>query len=114
MLDTDRPWLEAGFARAGGGESLADLEIQPMVGVSVSDDLRSALGAMKPSVALCVGGMGHRNKNFHDDKMVRRGYGERYRAWEDSGATGLTLTTHQPEALEFMADLAGTRASTGA
>ena len=27
-------------------------------------------------VALYVGGMGHRNKNFHNDMMVRRGYPE--------------------------------------
>jgi hypothetical protein len=34
---------------------------------------------------------------------------ERFRAWEDSGATGLTLHTSQDQALELLADLAGTR-----
>ena len=33
---------------------------------------------------------------------------ERYRAWEDSGLTGLTIRTDQDEALELMAELAGT------
>ncbi len=153
MMETYRPWLEAGFARAGGGKSIADLEIQPMVSVNITDDLRSALGRMKPGIALYVGGMGHRNKNFHNDMMVRRGFGEaaariqelylaghkqeamdavpdeycdegaligpkqrikeRYRAWEDSGATGLTLVSSQPDTLEFMAGLAGTKASAG-
>jgi hypothetical protein len=31
---------------------------------------------MKPRVALYVGGMGHRDKNFHKDMMVRRGFAE--------------------------------------
>jgi alkanesulfonate monooxygenase SsuD/methylene tetrahydromethanopterin reductase-like flavin-dependent oxidoreductase (luciferase family) len=34
---------------------------------------------------------------------------ERYRAFEDSGITGLTIATTQPEAMELLADLAGTR-----
>jgi hypothetical protein len=32
---------------------------------------------------------------------------ERYRAWAESGITGLTLVTEQPEAMELMASLAG-------
>jgi hypothetical protein len=31
---------------------------------------------------------------------------ERYKAWADSGITGLTLVTDQPEAMELMASLA--------
>jgi hypothetical protein len=34
---------------------------------------------------------------------------ERYRAWADCGITGLTISTEQPEALELMAEIAGTR-----
>jgi F420-dependent oxidoreductase-like protein len=34
---------------------------------------------------------------------------ERFRAWQDSGATGLTLHTAQDQALELLADLAGSR-----
>ena len=29
---------------------------------------------MKPEVALYVGGMGHKDKNFHKDIMIRRGF----------------------------------------
>ena len=32
---------------------------------------------------------------------------ERYRAWADSGITGLTISTEQTEAMELMASLAG-------
>jgi F420-dependent oxidoreductase-like protein len=70
------PWLEEGFARAGNGKSLADFEIAALVQVSVSDDVQAALDAQKPNVALYVGGMGHKDKNFHKDLMVRRGYGD--------------------------------------
>ena len=70
------PWLEEGFARAGKGKSLADFEIAALVQVSVSDDVQAALDAQKPNVALYVGGMGHKDKNFHKDLMVRRGYGD--------------------------------------
>ena len=34
---------------------------------------------------------------------------ERFRAWADSGATGLTVATQQDEAIELMAELAGCR-----
>jgi F420-dependent oxidoreductase-like protein len=149
MMDLYAPWLEKGFRRAGGGKGLADFEIQPMTSVHVTDDVGRALARMKPGIALYVGGMGHRDKNFHNDMMVRRGYPEaaariqelylagrkreaieavpddycdegalvgppqrireRYRAWESSGATGLTIVCRQPEGLELMADLTGSR-----
>lgn len=32
---------------------------------------------------------------------------QRYRAWQDAGFTGLTVGTHQDEAVRFMAELAG-------
>jgi F420-dependent oxidoreductase-like protein len=71
-----RPWLEEGFRRAGSGKGLADFEIQPRVEVAITDDVKGALARMKPRVALYVGGMGHRDKNFHKDMMVRRGFAE--------------------------------------
>ena len=140
-----RPWLEEGFRRAGGGKGLAGFEIQPSIPVAITDDVKGALARMKPRVALYAGGMGHRDKNFHKEMMIRRGFAEaaqriqelylakkkaeaeaavpdefcdemalvgpagrireRYRAWADSGITGLTLVTEQPEAMELMAGL---------
>ena len=75
-LETYRDVIEEGFRRAGGGKSWKDFEIQPMTTVFVTDDIKTALQVPKPTIALYVGGMGHRNKNFHNDMMVRRGYGE--------------------------------------
>ncbi len=70
------PWLEQGFERAGNGKSLDNFEIAANVHVQVDDDVKGALDALKPEVALYVGGMGHRNKNFHKDLMIRRGFGD--------------------------------------
>ena len=36
---------------------------------------------------------------------------DRYRAWADCGITGMTISTTQAEAMELMADLAGTRSA---
>jgi len=68
------PWLEQGFARAG--KSLKDLEITAGCHVQVDNDVKTALAALKPEVALYVGGMGARSKNFHKDLMTRRGFGD--------------------------------------
>ena len=76
LMPMVRPWLEEGFRRAGGGKGFAGFEIQPRVDVAVTDDVRGALTRMKPRVALYVGGMGHRDRNFHKDMMVRRGFGD--------------------------------------
>src|SRR2546429_2192698 len=71
-----RPWLAEGFRRAGGGKGFAAFEIQPRAEVTITEDVKGALARMKPRVALYVGGMGHRDKNFHKEMMIRRGFGE--------------------------------------
>ena len=68
------PWLEQGFQRAGNGKSLKTFEIQGSVHVEVADDVKAALDRLKAEVALYVGGMGHKDKNFHKDIMIRRGF----------------------------------------
>ncbi|MFP6774187.1 MAG: LLM class F420-dependent oxidoreductase [Alphaproteobacteria bacterium] len=69
------PWLEEGFARAGGGKSLDNFEIMALAKVDVDNDVQAALDRQKADVALYVGGMGHKDKNFHKDNMTRRGFG---------------------------------------
>jgi F420-dependent oxidoreductase-like protein len=75
-MDEYRPWLEEGFRRAGNGKSMKDFSIVASVHVEVEDDVKAALAKLKPEVALYVGGMGHKDKNFHNDIMVRRGFGD--------------------------------------
>jgi F420-dependent oxidoreductase-like protein len=67
-----RPWLEEGLARAG--RKWGDLRIQAGVQVHLTDDVAAALAAQKPFIALYVGGMGAKTKNFHKEMMARRGY----------------------------------------
>jgi F420-dependent oxidoreductase-like protein len=142
-----QPWLDEGFRRAGAGKSLRNFAIQASAHVEVNDDVKGALQRLKPEVALYVGGMGHRDKNYHKDIMVRRGYKaaaeriqelflahrkdeaaaavpdewvdakslvgpperikQRFAAWAESGITGLTVRSRQPEAVEVMAEAAG-------
>jgi len=71
---TYEPWIEEGLAK--GGRSMDAFERQAMTSVVVTDDVRAALDRLKPGIALYVGGMGHRNKNFHKEMMIRRGFGE--------------------------------------
>ena len=69
-----QPWLEEGLARAG--RKWGDLAIQAGVQVNVTHDVQAALDAQKPFIALYVGGMGAKTKNFHKEMMARRGYPE--------------------------------------
>jgi len=66
--------LETGFAKAGGGKSLESFDIAPTVTVIVGDDVEMLRGMVKPMVALYVGGMGARGKNFYNDLACRYGY----------------------------------------
>jgi F420-dependent oxidoreductase-like protein len=75
-MEEYRPWLEEGFRRAGNGKGFHDFTIQASVHVEVETDVKAALQRLKPEVALYVGGMGHKTKNFHNDIMVRRGFGD--------------------------------------
>ena len=71
-----QPWLDEGFRRAGNGKGMKDFEIQVGAHVEVNSDVKSALAKLKPEVALYVGGMGHKDKNYHKDILVRRGFKE--------------------------------------
>ncbi|MFN8034363.1 MAG: LLM class F420-dependent oxidoreductase [Acidimicrobiia bacterium] len=68
--------LDAGFARAGGDKGLATFDVAPTVAVIVGDDedLDTFRGLLRPFVALYVGGMGARGKNFYNDLACRYGY----------------------------------------
>ena len=46
----------------------------PMVSVVVGDDVDACRAAVKPRVALYVGGMGARGRNFYNDIARRYGY----------------------------------------
>jgi F420-dependent oxidoreductase-like protein len=67
-----RPLLQEGAARTG--RSLDGFRIMPTVNVFVTDDLRAARDATRPFIALYVGGMGSREKNFYNALVQRYGF----------------------------------------
>ena len=140
---TYQPWIQEGLKKAG--KKPEDFECQGGSQVIVTDDVKASLDILKPGIALYVGGMGHKTKNFHKEMMIRRGFGDaaeriqelylakkkdeaiatvpdefvdqgaligdreriqkRFRQWEDSGVTGLTIGGDE-EALRLMAEVA--------
>src|SRR5437899_2479101 len=64
--------LQEGAARAG--RTLDDFDIAPTVNVFVTDDLQRARHAMRPFIALYVGGMGSRKQNFYNQLVSRYGF----------------------------------------
>jgi len=66
--------IEAGFATAGGGKSLQNFDIAPSVAVIMGDHLESCWNAIKPVLALYIGGMGAKGRNFYNDLAVRYGF----------------------------------------
>lgn len=66
--------LNEGFAKAGGGKSLKDFHIAPFVQVVLNDNLEKARMPVRESLALYIGGMGAREKNFYNDYAKRLGY----------------------------------------
>ena len=75
-MDVFRPSFEAGFKRAGGGKSYANFDITAGVRVVLGDDVDACRAQVKPGIALYVGGMGARGKNFYNDLARRYGYEE--------------------------------------
>ncbi len=66
--------LEKGFAAAGGGKSLQDFDVAPFVFVAMNDDVAAGLDALRPGLALYIGGMGAKGKNFYHDYAARLGF----------------------------------------
>jgi F420-dependent oxidoreductase-like protein len=77
-----RESLEEGAARAG--RSLAGFDIAPTVNVNITeDDVDGARDAMRPFMALYIGGMGSREKNFYNTLVQRYGFEEAAREVQD-------------------------------
>lgn len=68
--------LEKGFAKTGGKRSLANFDIAPTVAVVVGDDVKACMRPLKFQLALYIGGMGAREKNFYNEYIQRIGFKE--------------------------------------
>ena len=92
-----RPLLEEGAARVG--RSLDGFDIAPTVQVFVTDDLEGARNAMRPFIALYVGGMGSRDQNFYNQLVQRYGFEDAAREVQD-----LYLDGKREEAMAALPD----------
>ena len=70
-----RGLLEEGAAKAGGGKQIDDsFDIAPMVNLCIDDDIDKARDSVRHILALYVGGMGSRDKNFYNALVRRYGF----------------------------------------
>jgi F420-dependent oxidoreductase-like protein len=69
-----RAALQEGFDREDARRSWEDFEIPCVVPVVPNPDVEAAADMIRPLVALYVGGMGSRERNFHKDVFVRMGF----------------------------------------
>jgi F420-dependent oxidoreductase-like protein len=80
-VDEFRPLLEEGAARSG--RSLDGFRIAPQVNFLVSDDEDAARDMVRPFLALYVGGMGSRDKNFYNHLVQRYGFEQEAKEVQD-------------------------------
>ncbi len=76
-----RPALEEGWARADRDGS--GFDIAPSVQVRIDDDVAAAHDMMRHFIALYVGGMGSREKNFYNALVTSYGFGDVARKVQD-------------------------------
>jgi len=70
-----RALLEEGAARADPEKAIDDsFDIAPNVNVSIDEDVDRARDAVRPLIALYVGGMGSKDKNFYNALVRRYGF----------------------------------------
>lgn len=78
--------LEIGLEKSG--RSLQDFDVAPFVSVAMNDNLDAAFDSLRPWLALYIGGMGARDKNFYNDFATRLGYGEAAKQIQDLYLSG--------------------------
>jgi F420-dependent oxidoreductase-like protein len=89
--------LAKGFAKSG--KSLANFDLAPMVTAVVGDDVESCRMPVRAMLALYIGGMGAKGKNFYTDYAKRLGYEEAAERIQD-----LYLAGNKGEAMAAVPD----------
>jgi F420-dependent oxidoreductase-like protein len=83
-----RKALAEGFARPGARRAADDFEVPCVVPVIPGDDVDACADFMRPMLALYIGGMGARDRNFHKDVFARLGYEAECEAIQDAYLDG--------------------------
>jgi F420-dependent oxidoreductase-like protein len=66
--------LKEGFARTGGKKSLTNFDVAPFVSCVMGNDIEKCRMPIRAMLALYIGGMGARQKNFYNDYAKRLNY----------------------------------------
>lgn len=69
--------------RAKRDPSLGDLDVIAAAALAIGDDVESMLEFLRPMLALYIGGMGARGRNFYHDLATRYGHGAEADAIQD-------------------------------
>ncbi|MBI1816805.1 MAG: LLM class F420-dependent oxidoreductase [Deltaproteobacteria bacterium] len=101
--------LQAGFKKAGGGKNLQTFDIAAGPTVILGDDVAACLNFIKPILALYIGGMGARGKNFYNDLACRYGFEAAAKTIQDLYLDGKKneATAAVPDALADEVSLVG-------
>ena len=92
-----RPGLEKGAEKAG--RPLSDLSICPIVPVVVTNDLAAGRNSTRAHLALYIGGMGSREKNYYNQLWCSYGFVEEAKRIQD-----LYLERRKDEAMALISD----------
>jgi len=101
VAELRKPLVE-GAARAGRDIDDGTFEIAPTVNVCIGDDIDAARDVMRPFLALYVGGMGSREKNFYNAIMRRYGFEEAAAEVQDLYLSGKKLEAAEALPAEFI------------
>ncbi len=74
VADMYHGWLDEGFARPGARRTKETFEIAATTQLIITDDKAATYDAMRPWIALYMGGMGAKEQNFHKTVFERMGY----------------------------------------
>ena len=99
------------YADAFAGRDLSSFDIAPTVSVVLGDDAALCRQMVKPMLALYIGGMGARDRNFYNDLACRYGYGAAAKKIQDLYLDGKKqeATAAVPDALVDEVALCGPR-----
>ncbi|MGE0387894.1 MAG: LLM class F420-dependent oxidoreductase [Gammaproteobacteria bacterium] len=81
--DIIEPHILAGFAKGQPGRTLESFDIAPYVYLRIGADLAACRQPVKEWLALYIGGMGARDKNFYNAYARRLGYDAQAQAIQD-------------------------------
>jgi F420-dependent oxidoreductase-like protein len=105
------PNLEDGFARSGKAQRASSFDVAPTVSAIITDDLDYGRAQVKPLLALYVGGMGARSRNFYNDLAGRYGFEREAGEIQDLYLAGKKkeAIARVPDALVDLTSLVGPR-----